>query len=80
MPGPWKVIYHRGFVQCSNTFQLEWPPRSGQVQSFPEIDRAEFFAEKLARKKIKPTQAPFFDCLIAALDQSSISHANRVRR
>jgi len=52
----------------SNTFQLEWPPRSGQVQSFPEIDRAEFFAEKLARKKIKPAQAPFFDCLIAALD------------
>ena len=68
------------FVQCSNTFQLEWPPRSGQMQSFPEIDRAEFFAEKLARKKIKPTQAPFLDGLIAALDQSSISHANRVRR
>jgi len=68
------------FAQRSNTFELEWPPRSGQVQSFPEIDRAEFFAEKIARKKIKPTQAPFLDCLVAALDQRSISHANRVRR
>jgi predicted NUDIX family NTP pyrophosphohydrolase len=56
-----------GFVQHSNTFELEWPPRSGQIRRFPEIDRAEFFAEKLARKKIKPTQAPFFDFLIAAL-------------
>jgi len=57
-----------GFVPCSNTIELEWPPRSGQRQSFPEIDRVEFFPEKLARKKIKPTQVPFFDCLIAALD------------
>ena len=57
-----------GFVQRSNAFELEWPPRSGQMQSFQEIDRVEFFAEKLARKKIKPAQAPFFDCLIAALD------------
>ena len=55
------------FVQRSNTFELEWPPCSGQMQIFPEVDRAEFFAEKLARKKIKPTQAPFFDTLIAAL-------------
>jgi predicted NUDIX family NTP pyrophosphohydrolase len=59
-----------GFVQRSNTFELEWPPGSGQVQTFPEIDRAEFFAEELARRKIKPTQAPFFDCLIATLDSS----------
>ena len=57
-----------GFVQHSNTFELEWPPRSGQMQWFPEIDRVEFFVEKLARKKIKPTQTPFFDRLIAALD------------
>jgi predicted NUDIX family NTP pyrophosphohydrolase len=56
-----------GFVHRSNTFELEWPLRSGQMQIFPEIDRAEFFAEKLARKKIKATQAPFFDTLIAAL-------------
>jgi predicted NUDIX family NTP pyrophosphohydrolase len=52
------------FAQRSNTFELEWPPRSGQMQVFPEIDRAEFFAEKLAREKIKPTQAPFLDRLV----------------
>ena len=59
-----------GFVQRSNTFALEWPPHSGQRQTFPEIDRVEFFAEKLARKKIKPTQAPFFDRLLAGLDRN----------
>jgi predicted NUDIX family NTP pyrophosphohydrolase len=37
---------------------------------FPEIDRAEFFAEQRARKKIKPTQAPFLDRLLAALHQA----------
>ena len=62
-----------GFVQRSNTFELEWPPHSGQMRRFPEIDRVEFFTERLARKKIKPTQAPFFDCLIAALDQWAFS-------
>jgi predicted NUDIX family NTP pyrophosphohydrolase len=56
-----------GFVQRSNTFELEWPPGSGQRQSFPEIDRVEFFPEKLARQKIKSTQAPFLDRLLAAL-------------
>src|SRR5689334_11397166 len=35
------------FVLRSNTFELEWPPRSGRMQSFPEIDRAEFFPEKV---------------------------------
>ncbi len=59
-----------GFVQRSNTFELEWPPGSGRMQMFPEIDRAEFFAEKRARKKIKSTQAPFLGRLIAVLDQT----------
>ena len=58
------------FAQRSNTFELEWPPGSRRMQTFPEIDRAEFFAEKLARKKIKSTQAPFLDRLIAALHQA----------
>ncbi len=56
-----------GFIQRSNTFELEWPPHSGQVQRFPEIDRAEFFPEKLAREKIKSTQVPLLDRLLAAL-------------
>ncbi|MDE2019879.1 MAG: NUDIX domain-containing protein [Patescibacteria group bacterium] len=43
----------------SNTFKMEWPPRSGRVQEFPEVDRAAFFAMEMARQKIKPTQAEF---------------------
>ncbi len=40
----------------SNTFLMEWPPKSGRQQEFPEIDRAEFFDIKTARKKIKAGQ------------------------
>jgi predicted NUDIX family NTP pyrophosphohydrolase len=47
----------------SNTFQMEWPPRSGKMQEFPEIDRAEFFSLDEARKKINPAQAEFIDRL-----------------
>jgi predicted NUDIX family NTP pyrophosphohydrolase len=48
----------------SNTFQLEWPPRSGRMQDFPEIDRAEWFDLSTARQKINPAQAPFLDELL----------------
>lgn len=47
----------------SNTFELEWPPRSGCIQQFPEIDRAEFFTVHTARNKIIPVQAAFIDRL-----------------
>ena len=47
----------------SNTFELEWPPRSGRVQSFPEIDRAGWFALDAARAKLNPAQAAFIDRL-----------------
>ncbi|HTL59637.1 MAG TPA: NUDIX domain-containing protein [Candidatus Limnocylindrales bacterium] len=40
----------------SNTFQMEWPPRSGRLQEFPEIDRAAFFAIEEAKSKINPAQ------------------------
>jgi predicted NUDIX family NTP pyrophosphohydrolase len=40
----------------SNTFMMEWPPKSGRQQEFPEIDRAEFFDLAAARKKIKAGQ------------------------
>jgi predicted NUDIX family NTP pyrophosphohydrolase len=40
----------------SNTFTMEWPPKSGRQQEFPEIDRAEFFALEKARKKIRDGQ------------------------
>jgi predicted NUDIX family NTP pyrophosphohydrolase len=47
----------------SNTFEMEWPPRSGLKRSFPEIDRAEWFGLEAARGKINPGQLPFLDRL-----------------
>jgi predicted NUDIX family NTP pyrophosphohydrolase len=47
----------------SNTFEIEWPPRSGRTQSFPEIDRAEWFPLDVAREKLNPAQAEFLDRL-----------------
>ena len=47
----------------SNTFEMEWPPRSGRRQEFPEIDRAEWFALARAREKLLPAQAAFLDRL-----------------
>ena len=55
------------FELKSNTFEIEWPPRSGKFNNFPEIDRAEFFPEELARRKINPAQIPFFDRLREAI-------------
>jgi predicted NUDIX family NTP pyrophosphohydrolase len=43
----------------SNTFELEWPPRSGRVQEFPEVDRAAWFSIAEAREKLNPAQAEF---------------------
>jgi predicted NUDIX family NTP pyrophosphohydrolase len=51
----------------SNTFELEWPPRSGKRQTFPEVDRADWFAIADARKKINPAQAEFLDRLVDAV-------------
>ncbi len=45
----------------SNTFSLEWPPKSGRLAEFPEIDRAEFFDLEAARLKINPAQRPLLD-------------------
>lgn len=55
------------FVHASNRFTLEWPPRSGRQQSFPEIDRVEFFPIEMARAKLKEAQIPFLDRLLARL-------------
>jgi predicted NUDIX family NTP pyrophosphohydrolase len=51
----------------SNVFDMVWPPRSGRHESFPEIDRVEWFEPDEARRRIKPTQAPLIDRLEAAL-------------
>jgi predicted NUDIX family NTP pyrophosphohydrolase len=50
----------------SNTFELEWPPRSGRVQEFPEIDRAAWFGVEEARAKLVKGQLPFLDRLLAS--------------
>ena len=47
----------------SNMFSLEWPPKSGRQQSFPEVDRAAWFPIETARTKILKSQAPFLDQL-----------------
>jgi predicted NUDIX family NTP pyrophosphohydrolase len=47
----------------SNTFELEWPPRSGRLQESPEIDRAAWFALDAARSKLVAGQVPFLDRL-----------------
>jgi predicted NUDIX family NTP pyrophosphohydrolase len=47
----------------SNTFELEWPPRSGRMQEFPEIDRADWFGLDAARSKLVTGQVPFLDRL-----------------
>lgn len=57
----------------SNTFLLEWPPKSGRMEEFPEVDRAEWFSLEIAKQKILPAQVPLLDELVellAAQDRS----------
>lgn len=51
------------FELKSNTFELEWPPRSGKFIEIPEVDRAEFFSLELARDRINPAQFLFLERL-----------------
>jgi predicted NUDIX family NTP pyrophosphohydrolase len=53
---------------ASNVFELEWPPRSGKMQAFPEIDRAEFFSPEEAEKKINQSQRAFLGRLRERLE------------
>ena len=52
----------------SNTFTMEWPPRSGRSQAFPEVDRAGWFSLAEARERINPAQAALLDRLREALE------------
>jgi predicted NUDIX family NTP pyrophosphohydrolase len=71
-----KIVHAWGFQRNgqegvevrSNTFEMEWPPRSGRRQAFPEIDRGEFFDLPEARRKINPAQTAFLDRLAKILD------------
>jgi predicted NUDIX family NTP pyrophosphohydrolase len=51
----------------SNTFEMEWPPKSGRRASFPEVDRAAWFSPETARAKILPGQREFITRLLKTL-------------
>jgi predicted NUDIX family NTP pyrophosphohydrolase len=51
----------------SNTFTIEWPPKSGRMRDFPEVDRAGWFTDEEAKKKINPAQAALVDELVSKL-------------
>ena len=51
----------------SNAFEIEWPPRSGRTQSFPEIDRAAWFTPDSARERMLAGQRPLLDALLRRL-------------
>jgi predicted NUDIX family NTP pyrophosphohydrolase len=51
----------------SNTFEMEWPPRSGREAEFPEVDRADWFVLEAARQKLLPAQGEFLDRLLEHL-------------
>ena len=54
----------------SNEFEIEWPPKSGSMKSFPEIDKAEWFQTAEALKKINPAQADFIVQIISKISTS----------
>ena len=56
---------------ASNTFDIEWPPRSGRRQNFPEVDRAEWFDIEFARTKILSGQMELLDRLLAIAGESA---------
>lgn len=64
LEGDFDVATHR----CASRFEIEWPPRSGRFESFPEIDRAAWFPLSEAREKILPGQRPLLDRLQALSD------------
>jgi predicted NUDIX family NTP pyrophosphohydrolase len=55
----------------SSTFEMAWPPRSGSMQTFPEVDRAEWFGLDLAKEKLNPAQAAFVDRLADTLREAA---------
>lgn len=53
----------------SNTFEMEWPPKSGRIQSFQEVDRAQFFSLTEGREKLKDAQWPLVERLVTSLEK-----------
>lgn len=56
----------------SNSFEMEWPPRSGRLQSFPEVDRVAWFGLEEARRKLIAGQVPFLDLLARHLAETAV--------
>ncbi len=54
-------------VNCESFIKIEWPPKSGKFQSFPEIDKGEWFTIDEAKQKINPSQTALIDELIERL-------------
>lgn len=54
----------------SNTFEMEWPPKSGKTAQFPEVDRADFFTIQVANRKILPAEQPFLAKLVEKFPNS----------
>jgi predicted NUDIX family NTP pyrophosphohydrolase len=68
----WAIAGHLDATQIrSNTFQFEWPPRSGKLIEIPEVDRAEWFGLDVAREKINSGQVPLLDRLEALLGSTA---------
>lgn len=55
----------------SNSFEMEWPPRSGKMQSFPEIDRIAYFDVATAKRKILPGQRAFIEELVRKIERKA---------
>ena len=60
-----------GLLMCQSYMNLEWPPRSGKLIKFPEVDKASFFSPEIAKKKINPAQRELIDKLEAVLSNLS---------
>lgn len=59
----------------SNTFQMQWPPRSGRMQEFPEVDRAAWFTPAEATRKILKGQVPILEALFSRLGVDAKTHS-----
>jgi len=67
----WAIEFDIDVTQLkSNDFEMEWPPKSGNLASFPEIDRAEWFQTAEALQKINPAQADFIVQMISKISAS----------
>jgi predicted NUDIX family NTP pyrophosphohydrolase len=51
----------------SNDFEMEWPPKTGRMQTFPEVDRCGWFTVEEARRKLLPRQVPLLEALVQGL-------------